>query len=306
MLTFFTTAKPFRGHDEVIQRNALKSWKLLNPEVEVILFGEDERAAEVCAELGLVHHPHVERHESGRNRLDYMFQRASQIARHEHLCFCNCDIMLMEDFWRGFQKVRAWRERFLLVARRWDTDITEPIDFEEARWAEGVRKLALTKGFQQNEFWIDLFLFRRGMYLDMPPLIVGHSYWDNWMIWKALSQRVAVLDGTGFVVPVHQNHRYNPAFGRSKGDSKDALSLMNLQLAGGRKCLRHIKSSTHYMTPTGDIRLRLFRRKGEVPKPLRELNRFWTYDVWLPLWHFALGITRPLRSVLGLRSKKPV
>jgi hypothetical protein len=31
MLTFFTTAKPFRGHHGIIQRNALKSWTLLHP-----------------------------------------------------------------------------------------------------------------------------------------------------------------------------------------------------------------------------------------------------------------------------------
>lgn len=30
----------FVGHSGIIQRNALKSWKLLHPEVEVILFGE--------------------------------------------------------------------------------------------------------------------------------------------------------------------------------------------------------------------------------------------------------------------------
>ena len=29
----------------------------------MILFGDDEGAAEVCAELGLRHEPHVERHE---------------------------------------------------------------------------------------------------------------------------------------------------------------------------------------------------------------------------------------------------
>jgi hypothetical protein len=41
MLTLFTTAKPFEGHSGVIQRNALKSWKRLHPDVEVILFGDD-------------------------------------------------------------------------------------------------------------------------------------------------------------------------------------------------------------------------------------------------------------------------
>ena len=43
MITIFSTPKPFRGHIGVIQRNALKSWTLLHPDVEMILFG-DERA----------------------------------------------------------------------------------------------------------------------------------------------------------------------------------------------------------------------------------------------------------------------
>ena len=71
------------------------------------MFGEDEGAAQVCAELGLVHHPHVEQHASGRNRLDYMFLRASQMARHEYLCYCNCDIILMDDFRRAFEKAQG-------------------------------------------------------------------------------------------------------------------------------------------------------------------------------------------------------
>lgn len=52
MLTFFTTGKPFRGRDGIIQRNALKSWTLL-PDVEVVLFGDEEGAAQAAEELGL-------------------------------------------------------------------------------------------------------------------------------------------------------------------------------------------------------------------------------------------------------------
>ena len=98
MLTLFGTPKPFRGHIGVIQRNALQSWKLLNPDVEIILFGDDEGTAEVCAELGLRHEPHVERHESGMKYLSYMFERTQSIARHDYLCYSNCDIVLMSDF----------------------------------------------------------------------------------------------------------------------------------------------------------------------------------------------------------------
>src|ERR1700733_2665405 len=153
MLTLFTTAKPFVGHSAIIQRNALKSWTLLHPDVEVILFGDDEAAAEVCAELGLRHEPYVERHESGTKYLNYIFERAQQIARYDYLCFSNCDIVLTQDFRRSFEKAQKWRKRFLLVSRRWDTDITEPIDFEREEWARETRELALTRGFRQDESW---------------------------------------------------------------------------------------------------------------------------------------------------------
>src|SRR5713226_719892 len=57
MLTIFSTPKPFRGHIGITQRNALRSWTLLHPEVEIILFGDEAGAAEVCAEFGLRHEP---------------------------------------------------------------------------------------------------------------------------------------------------------------------------------------------------------------------------------------------------------
>jgi hypothetical protein len=34
MLTLFTTAKPFEGRSGIIQRNALKSWKLIKNDAE--------------------------------------------------------------------------------------------------------------------------------------------------------------------------------------------------------------------------------------------------------------------------------
>src|ERR1700750_1586125 len=145
MLTFFTTAKAFLGHDGVIQRNALASWKRLDPEIEVILFGDDAGAAEVCARMGLRHERHVTRHESGTKYVDFIFKRAQEIARHEYLCFSNCDILLAEDFRLAFEKVRKWREKFLFVARRWDVDVTEPIAFDRVEWARELRDLAIKK-----------------------------------------------------------------------------------------------------------------------------------------------------------------
>lgn len=296
MLTFFTTAKAFLGHDGIIQRNALASWKRLDPNVEVILFGDDAGAAEVCAEMGLRHEPDVTRHESGAKYLHTIFRRAQEVAKHEYLCFSNCDIILTKDFRLAFERVHAWRQSFLFVARRWDVDITEPIDFGHAEWARDVRALTLKKGFRQDESWIDFFLFRKGMYEEMPALIVGHCYWDNWMIWRALDDGVAVVDGDRTLIPVHQNHGYNAKYGRAKGVPNDALSQLNLRRIGGETHVRRIDAATHRITPDGRIR-RVFVRNTY------KFREAWTYKVWLPVWHGVLGLTRPVRSVLGLRSK---
>ncbi len=48
MLTIFTAPKSFYGHIGVIQTNAIRSWLLLCPECEIILFGGEEGIAEVA------------------------------------------------------------------------------------------------------------------------------------------------------------------------------------------------------------------------------------------------------------------
>src|SRR5260370_16855312 len=116
MLTIFTTAKPFRGHIRIIQRNALQSWKALHPGIEIILFGADEGATEVAQEFGLRREPHVERNEWGTKRLDYLFARAQAIARHEILCYINCDIILIQDFCPATNTLPAIHPQFPMLS----------------------------------------------------------------------------------------------------------------------------------------------------------------------------------------------
>ena len=134
MLTLFTTPKPFVGHSAVIQRNALKSWTLLHPDAEVILFGDEDGAAETCRELNIRHEPHVRRNENGTKYLNYIFDRAREISRHNILCYANCDIILGSDFRAALELTSGTYSEFLMIGRRWDTDITEPRDFEQPDW----------------------------------------------------------------------------------------------------------------------------------------------------------------------------
>jgi hypothetical protein len=303
MLTFFTTAKAFEGHSAIIQRNALQSWKCLHPDVEVILFGDDPGAADVCAELGLRHEPHVERHESGMKYLSYMFRKAQEIARHNLLCYSNCDIVFMQDFRFAVDRAAAWSNRFLLIGRRWDLDVAQPIPFDSPQWGEELRSLALRSGRRQIPDFLDFFVFTPRLFPEIPPLVVGRSYWDNWLVWAALASKAVVVDASGVVTAVHQNHGYGYHPAGKTGTNTDAVALRNYQLAGGLSHLRTSQAATHLLTPRAIAKNRL----AWLSQPRRYCRNFFLVSqtaLQSYLWHPLLDLTRPLRHPLGLRQKK--
>ena len=131
MITIFAMPKPFHGHIEIIQRNAIQSWMRLHPGVEVVLFGEEQGTAEVCREFGLRHEPRVGRSEFGAPLLNTVFENAQQVAKHNLLAYVNCDILLFQDFREALERTVSCRKPLLVVGRRWDLDITTPLDFSD-------------------------------------------------------------------------------------------------------------------------------------------------------------------------------
>ncbi len=322
MLTLFTTAKPFRGHVGIIQRNALQSWKALHPDIEIILFGKDEGAAETAQEFGLRHEPHVECNEHGTKRLDYMFARAQAIARHKILCYINCDIILLQDFCRAIERVRAMRREFLMVGRRWDTDIAEPLAFaapngqsqerqsgdwragerQTPHWETDLRSHALRRGRKRTSEWIDYFVFSRGLYgPDMPPFVL-RVFWDNWLVWKALDSGKPVIDASRAVLAVHQNHDYSHHPQGKQGVWNGEEAGRNGQLAGGWRHLRTIADATEVLTPAR-LKRNALRHWSTTKRYARQAGRVLFYDVWHPIWFALLGLTRPFRSALRLRPR---
>lgn len=302
MLTLFTTAKPFTGHNGVIQRNALKSWTLLHPDVQVILFGEDEGSAAVARELGICHEPHTEKNEAGSNRVDYLFERAQAIARHKVLCYSNCDIIFLQDFTSAVQLVSAAHKTFLMVGRRRDTEITGPWNFGKPDWQQRIGQLARQTGKQRGHDWIDYFVFSRGLFASMPPLVVGRVFWDHWAVWKALNNKTQVVDATRAVLAIHQNHdyRHHPQGKEGVWHGEEARS--NYTFAGGWKHLRTIADATEVLLPDG-LKKNNRRAWAAARRYMRQAGRVVIYKAWQPMWFSVLGLTRPLRNAMGLRSE---
>jgi hypothetical protein len=303
MLTLFTTAKPFKGHIAVIQRNALQSWKCLHPDVEIILFGDDEGAASVARELRIRHEPRVEKNELGTNRVDSIFIRAQQIARHDFLCYSNCDMVFLPDFCDAFKRVKDRHARFLMIGRRWDTNVTEVIDFSAVDWADKAMSRAVLENKQRPPWFIDYFAFSRGLFgEDLPPLLIGRANWDNWMVWKGIESGFPVIDVSRAVVAVHQNHDYLHHSKGKEGVYGSEEANHNLQLAGGWKHMRTIADAPLALSSDGFKRN--WRRHAIAIR--RNATRSWHLALsyaWHPIWFWMLDITRPFRSALGMRSK---
>jgi hypothetical protein len=221
-----------------------------------------------------------------------MFARAQELARHDVVCYSNCDIIFLPDLCTATRRIKSVHPQFLATVRRWNMDISSPIDFSTPSWQQDLKRKTLSAKGQQTKWFIDYFVFSRGFFEnDIPPLAVGRIYWDNWLLWRACHSGKPVVNVSPVVMAVHQNHDYRHHPQGREGVYGGEEAARNLELAGGWSHLRTISDA---MLILGPNRLR------------RNPKYYWhflVYRVWSPVWFGALALTRPLRTMLGLRSK---
>jgi hypothetical protein len=296
MLTLFAIPKPFRGHIAVIQRNAIASWARLENGAQIILFGDEEGTAEVARQEGAGHVPDVGRNEHGTPLISALFERARELARHDVLCYVNSDIILLDDFLPAVARVRARKRRFLMVGECWNLELTTPIAFDDPAWPAEIRRGVSESGVSRGTWYIDYFVFSRDLYDGIPPFAVGRAGFDNWLVWKARSLGVAVVNASQVVRAVHQQHDYSHVPGGRDWSYNGPEAARNVALAGGREHLYRIDHASHVLTPRW------------LRPPLPPLPRWAQFDhhwhAWLgrATWS-ALEATRPIRHRLGLRAK---
>jgi hypothetical protein len=295
MLTFFTTSKPFAGHADTIQRNAIRSWQLVHSHVEVILFGDEPGAVEVCREMRIRHVPEVRRNPHGTKYLAGIFDQAQEIAAHDVLCYVNCDILLMSDFTRAVETVLRIQRSFLMAGRRWDVNVRHALEFHRANWEEELRRLVLTTNRQRPAQWIDYFVFSKGLYHHkIPEFVIGRPGWDNWLIWFALSGGVPVVDVSKDVCAVHQNHDYSYHPEGESGVWQGEEAQENYRLLENGSKFRTLESAV-YILKSGQLRRNYARW---LVLPWRYV-RGWLFSAWFAV----LKLTRPLRHRLGLKQE---
>jgi hypothetical protein len=92
---------------------------------------------------------------------------------------------------------------------------------------------------------VDRLLFTRGIYrVELPPFVIGRVFWDNWLVWRALTSNFPVVDASAVVMAVHQNHDYGYHPQGKQVVFCGAEAGRNYELAGGWKHLRTIADAS--------------------------------------------------------------
>ena len=281
-ITIFTAPKAFKdAHVATIQRNAIQSWSHLDPEVEVLLVGDEPGMAEVAAEYGLCRLPGVACSQGGTPLVSSIFTLARQASQAPLLAYLNADILLLPDFVEAARQVSRLAKSFLIVGQRWDLDVRSLLDFSPG-WDGRLRSDVESRGKLHMPAGSDYFLFPRDLFTELPDFTIGRAGWDNWMIFHARQRGWPVIDATPSIMVIHQDHDYSHLPG-GRPHYEHPESKVNQALAGG--------SANLYMVLDSDKQL----VDGQVRRPRLTLLRL--------LRLAEVGLTPPGSQRRGLRWK---
>ena len=228
MLTLFFVPKPFEGNFAIIQENAIKSWiTVIDPRPQIILLGNEKGAKDICTKYNLIHIPHIKKNNFSTPLLSDIFEKAQNKALNNIMVYINSDIILTDNLDNITSILARKYKRFLAVGRRYELPINKPIHFK-SDW----RKSLLDKCNERNmknSAWLDYFIFTKGLFRDIPPFALGRTFWDKWLIWKAVEEHCPVINVTKHVSAIHQSHGYRNT--QSVWEGKEAIE--NIRLAGG-------------------------------------------------------------------------
>ena len=258
MITIFSTPRPFLGPFDIIQRNAIKSWLKLQPRCEIILFDDEEKTTcRVAKELGVRCISDVACNEFGTPLLNDVFAQVRKIAKYDILAHVNTDIILIEDFIKTikFIKEHLKNHQFFVVGRRWDLEISNLINFNERDWEERLKKRVAKEGKMHGFSGMDYWIFARDFPIVPPPFVVGRPGMDSWLVYKARSLKIPVIDATEVITAIHQNHNYP----HKKKPFFEIEKQRNLKLAGGFLNMATIRDADWILTKQGLKRPPFFR-----------------------------------------------
>jgi len=239
MISIFTMPKDFIGEFEIIQRNAIRTWKEECPNSEIILAANAEGVSEVSAQFGIQHLHGVRSGDLGSPLLSSLFQQVKQEARNEILAFINADCMLIGNLEKAVELVRKKFEKFLMIGIRYDSEISQLLPTEDWKDFILMNKGLLHPFARRKEIGktsvagTDLFVFPKDLYPEVPPFNIGTFYYDAWLIYDAWRRQIPIIDITPDIMTIHQKHTV-----KTRTDNFWKEADINEKLCSGKKACR--------------------------------------------------------------------
>ena len=218
MITIFSTPKNFENIFDIIQKNALNSWRALSSEVEIIIFGDAIGSEKNAHLINAVYMPEVRVSKSGVPYLSDLFAKAQQYSTYDTLVFINADIILPNNFIKIVSNVKNQFRKYLMVGHRWDMDVNTIIDFYDQDKAGEFWQKANEESIKHPSCGIDYFVFNRNTFKALPDFAIGRPGYDNWLLWNARRHFIPLVDTSRDIKVIHQNHHFN--FHNLKADPK--------------------------------------------------------------------------------------
>jgi hypothetical protein len=226
--------KPFIEPFNIVQKNAIKSWKNVKHEsvsnVRIIILGDEEGVEDFCKETECEHDKDLKYNKYGTPLVNNIFEKIKTIGieeetkypeEHVVCCYINCDIVIFNEFLENIvsfvhshcsphsphspQSHNILNDPWLLVGTRWDVDGVYEIDYEESNWEERIKKYAKENGVDHGCGGIDYFIFSPQTYDYIYPFALGKFVWDRWLVGNVFRRDSTTVDIslTNFIV--HQN-----------------------------------------------------------------------------------------------------
>lgn len=208
----------------MIQTNALMSWGRMNPKPDrvVVFVDEEHEGAAACSlvrqegfELGEV----KQRSPRGVPLVSDLFSQMQESANNGIAVYTNADIILSSDFVPGLiaaveavknemeqSNFRRSKKGILLIARRWNVQVFDHLDFADG-WYQELWDKVHDQGSLMADCAIDLFAWHGEVWVNIPDFAIGRYAWDNWLVGNAYAARnVPVVDVTPVIKLIHQSH----------------------------------------------------------------------------------------------------
>ncbi|HAF96487.1 MAG: hypothetical protein A2X34_09370 [Elusimicrobia bacterium GWC2_51_8] len=215
MITFLSSPKAFSEHTGKIQRNAIRSWLAVHPDTEVIIYGNSEGTADVCREMGVHHVPDISYSPSGVPYFNSIVEHARIYARHNVQCYLNCDILMTEAILKAIKPLEF--PRYLIIGQRIDLSEGVDLDVTAGNWKEELRRLVEQgKANMHAPSGMDYFIFPRGVWEGLPPLVIGRGGYDSALPAFCFRNKIPLINGTLAIIAIHQFHDYGHLLGGVK------------------------------------------------------------------------------------------